>query len=157
MSPFPGWKVIPDGWAEHHRPTAESTMVTPARFIRVNGPAPYPLPDNWQGSELLWETKVRVQSLNNAPKQADAAEQTVTIRRYLVTAPVGGPAVRLGKLADQIHVLGRRLRIVDIAPGSLLWEADYTCEENLTQGQPIPLVEEVPDAVGEQPDQGSDR
>lgn len=147
MSPFPSWSVLPEGWAEHHRPTAESTMVTPARFMRVNGPAPYPRPDNWQDQWPIWETKVRVQALNNAPKQADAAEQTTTVRRYLVTAPVNGPGVRLGKNADQIHVLGRRLRIVDMRPGSLLWEADYDCEENLTLAPDIPL--EVPDATGE--------
>lgn len=119
-------------------------MVTPATFVRVNGPAPYPRPDNWQDSTVLWKTKVRVQALNNAPTTADAAEQTVTIRRYLVTAPVDGPSVKLGKNADQIHVLGRRLRIVDLRPGSLLWEADYDCEENLSQSQPLPL--EVSDA-----------
>lgn len=147
MSPFPSWQVIPDGWAEHHRPTAESTMKTTARFVRVSGPAPYPKPDNWQDSETLWETTVRVQALNNATKQADAAEQAVTIRRYLVTAPVNGIDIRVGKNADQIHVLGRRLRIVDIRPGSYLWEADYECEENLSQRPPIPL--EVPDAAGE--------
>lgn len=144
MSPFPSWKVIPDGWAEHHRPTAESTMETTARFVRVGGPAPYPKPDNWTDSETLWETMVRVQALNNAPKQADTAEQEVTIRRYLVTAPVNGLDIRVGKNADQIHVLGRRLRIVDIRPGSYLWEADYECEENLSQRPAIPL--EVPDA-----------
>lgn len=147
MSPFPGWRVIPEGWAEHHRPPAEATMTTPAKFVRVNGPAPYPRPDNWHDSELLWETTVRVQALNNAPRQADAAEQTVTIRRYLVTAPVDGPAVRIGKNADQIHVLGRRLRIVDMRPGSLLWEADYDCEENLSQSGLVPL--EVPDVARE--------
>lgn len=147
MSPFPSWSVIPTGWAEHHRPSAESTMVTPATFIRVSGPAPYPRPDNWQDLEVLWQTKVRVQALNNAPKTADAAEQTSTIRRYLVTAPVDGPGVRLGKTADQIHVLGRRLRIVDLRPGSLLWEADYDCEENLTLAPGVPL--EVSDAPGE--------
>lgn len=147
MSPFPSWKVIPDGWAAHHRPTAESTMVTPAEFVRVNGPAPYPRPPDWKDSQVLWGTNVRVQALNNAPRQADAGEQAVSIRRYLVTAPAHGPAVRVGKNGDQIHVLGRRLRIVDIRPGSLLWEADYDCEENLSQTGPVPLLQEVPDGV----------
>lgn len=147
MTPFPGWKVIPDGWAEHHRPVAQATMPTPATFVRTGGPAPYPKPDGWTGSQELWKTNVRVQALNNAPKQADAAEQTVTVRRYLVTTPLDGPPLRLGQQADQVLVLGRRLRIVDITPGSLLWEQDLHCEENLTQAGPVPLVQEAPDAA----------
>lgn len=147
MSPFPGWKVIPDRWAEHHRPVARSTMVTPAKFVRTRGPAPYPKPDNWDGEEVLWETEVRVQALNNAPKQAEAAEQSLTVRRYLVTTPLDGPPLRLGTLADQVLVLGRRLRIVDIRPGSLLWEQDLDCEENLTQAGPVPLLEGGTDAA----------
>lgn len=116
-------------------------MVTPAVFVRVEGPAPYPVPNDWKGYTELWRTKVRVQSLAVAPQQADAVEQAVTIRRYLVVAPVGGPALRLGQNADQVHVLGHRLRIVDMAPGSLLWEADYTCEEVLSQAGAVSLGE----------------
>lgn len=140
MSPFPSTKVIPDGWAAHHRPVAEGTMVTPARFVRTAGPAPDPAPADWTGTIPLWETRVRVQSLAVAAAQGEAAEQTVTLRRYLVTAPVGGPALRVGgSEPDQVHVLGRRLRIVDTAPGSLLWEMDLTCEEVLSQAGPVAL------------------
>lgn len=141
MSPFPGWQVIPRGWAAHHRPTAEGTMHTPAVFVRNNGPAPYPKPADWQGTEELWRAEVRVQALNNAPRQADAAEQTTTVRRYLVAAPVrDAPAFKIGQNGDQVLVLGRRLRIVDITPGSNLWETDLVCEENLTQSGPVDLT-----------------
>lgn len=141
MSPFPTTKVIPDGWAEHHRPVAKGTMQTPATFFRPTGPAPYPRPPAWNGLTTLWMTPVRVQSLNVAAPSAEAGEQTVTVHRYLVTTPVGGPALQVG---DQVHTLGRRLRITDINPGSYLWEQDLTVEENLTQSGPVAL--EVPDA-----------
>lgn len=146
MSPFPSWSVIPDGWAAHHRPTTNSTMQTAAQIIRVTGPEPYPRPPGWQAHEVLWETKVRVQALDNATRESDAGEQLSTIRRYLVTAPVeGAPAIRLGATADQVLVLGRRLRVVDIAPGTYLWEVDLICEENLTQSGPVDLTpQEVP-------------
>lgn len=114
-------------------------MTTPAVFVRVTGPAPYPIPSDWKGLTELWRTEVRVQSLSVAPQQADAVEQSVTVRRYLVAAPLGGPPMRVGQQGDQVHVLGRRLRIVDMAPGSLLWEADYTCEEVLSQAGPVAL------------------
>lgn len=137
MSPFPGTKVIPDGWAAHHRPAAEGTMTTPATFFRSAGPAPYPRPAKWDGLTAIWLTTVRVQALNVAAPSQEAGARTVTVRRYLVTAPVGGPALQVG---DQVHVLGRRLRISDLTPGSLLWETDLTCEENLTGAAPVELV-----------------
>lgn len=137
MSPFPGWKVIPDGWAEHHRPTVESTLQTPATFFRPTGPAPYPKPHGWTGLTAIWLTPVRVQALNVAAPEAEAAEQTVTVRRYLVVCPAQGPALQVG---DQCHVLGRRLRVTDITPGSYLWELDLTCEENLTQAGPVAVT-----------------
>lgn len=143
--PFPSAKVIPDGWAAHHRPTAESTMNTPATFFRVaDGPAPYPEPPGWTGRTAIWLTSVRVQALSMRQRDAEAAEQTITLRRYLVTAPVGGPALRVGQKADQVLVLGRLLRIVDMSPGSYLWETDLTCEEMLSQAGPVAL--EVDDA-----------
>lgn len=142
MSPFASWKVIPAAWAEHHRPTVESTMQTPATFFRVTGgPAPYPKPPNWSPLTAIWMTTVRVQALNVAAPEAEAAEQSNTVRRYRVVAPIGGPALQIG---DQVHVLGRRLRVTDITPGSYLWETDLTAEENLTQAGPVEL--EVPDA-----------
>lgn len=147
--PFPNARVIPERWAEHHRPTAESTMNTPATFHRSSGPAPYPVPPGWTGLELLWSTKVRVQALTNIRQPAEAGEQTVTTRRYLVTAPVDGPPLQAGPEGDQVHVLGRRLRIVDLSPGSNLWEADLVCEESLSQAGAVPLVEEAPDGDGE--------
>lgn len=140
MSPFPGWRVIPEGWAAHHRPTVESTMQTPAKLVRVAGPAPYPEPPGWEPFVVLAETTVRVQALDNAARESDAGEQRSTIRRYLVTVPIDTPDLRLGDKADQVHTLGRRLRIVDIAPGSYLWEKDLTCEENLTQAGPVDLT-----------------
>ena len=137
MSPIPGWKVIPDDWAEHHRPTAVSTMTEPAVFRRItDGPAPYPLPDDWTGSQIIWEAKVRVQAQNNAAGSADVAEQPTVTRTYLVTAPLGGPDLRAGERGDVVEVLGRQLRITDTPTGSQLWELDLICVENLTQNNP---------------------
>lgn len=144
MSPFPNAKVIPDGWAAHHRPVAEGTMKTPAVFYRLaDGPAPFPEPPGWTGKTAIWTAKVRVQALTSEQRAADAAEQTVSLRQYLVTAPVSGPALKVGQRADQVHVLGRVLRIVDITPGTYLWEMDLRCEEMLSQAGPVKL--EVPD------------
>lgn len=141
MSPIPGYKVIPNGWAAHHRPTAKATMQSPAVFKRVSdGPAPYPLPANWDGSKVIWgggvpPLLVRVQQLNREGVTS-TAEQPTAVHQYLVTAPVEGPPIRSGEQGDVIHVEGRQLRVINESFGSYLWERDFTCVDNLTQQNP---------------------
>lgn len=136
MSPIPGHGVFHPKWAEHHRPTAESTMTEPAVFRRLHdGPAPYPMPEGWDPSEVIWRTKVRVQALSKTARDPIPAEQPVTVHDYLVTAPVGGPNLRTGEHGDVVEVLGRTLRIVDAVTGSQVWELDLTCTDNQTQSE----------------------
>ena len=140
MSPLPNMSVVPAGWAEHHRPTAKSTMQSPAVFKRISeGPAPFPLPEGWDGSVVIWgdtdTVMVRVQQLNREGVTS-TAEQPTAIHQYLVTAPVDGPAIRSGEQGDVIHVEGRQLRVINESFGTYLWERDFTCVDNLTQQNP---------------------
>lgn len=141
MSPLPNSHVIPPGWAERHRPTAAATMQSPAVFRRISdGPAPYPLPDDWDSAEPIWGSAdepilVRVQQLNREGTTS-ASEQPTAIHQYLVTAPVDGPTIRSGEQGDVIDVLGRCLRIINESFGTYLWERDFTCVDNLTQQNP---------------------
>ena len=138
MSPLPGYKVIPDGWAEHHRPVANSTMTEEAVIYRsVAGPPPYPLPPGWLPEYPVLTTKARVQELKreNAPVPG---EQPSQVRSYLVTIPiVGAPPLKAGESGDTVVVLGRRYRILQIMEGTLLWELDLICSSNITQQDPL--------------------
>lgn len=137
MSPIPSATIFPPGWAEHHRPTAEASMTEPAIFKRISsGPAPFPLPPEWTGAETIWTATVRVQAQSKQAGDSVTAEQPTTTHEYLVTAPVGGPELRVGERGDVIHVLGRQLRITDSRTGSQLWELDLLCVDNLTQSNP---------------------
>ncbi|KQN99695.1 hypothetical protein ASF21_12875 [Arthrobacter sp. Leaf234] len=141
MSPLPGYQVMPPGWAARHRPVAAATMQSPAVFRRISGgPAPYPAPKGWDGSEDIWGTEktpvlVRVQQLNREGTTS-AGEQPTSIHQYLVTAPVDGPPIRSGEQGDVIDVEGRCLSIINEAFGTYLWERDFTCVDNLTQQNP---------------------
>jgi hypothetical protein len=141
VSPFPGQRVIPARWAEHHRPVPLSAMRSEAVFKRVSGgPAPYPVPEGWDGSEVIWgggvpPLLVRVQQLNREGATI-TAEQPTAVHQYLVTAPVDGPPVRSGEQGDVIHVEGRQLRVINESFGTYLWERDFTCVDNLTQQNP---------------------
>lgn len=137
MSPFPGWKVIPDGFAERLEPVARGALVSPSRFLRVQaGPQPYPPPANPVGPEVIWEPLVRVESLqSNSSSNAVFAEQPTSTQGYQVSAPLGGPEVLVGERGDIIEATGRRLRIIREEHGDLLLERVFTCVDNATQQQ----------------------
>lgn len=137
VSPLPNTRVIPDGWAEHHRPTANGTMTEPCTFVRVSdGPPPYPKPPGWTAEAPFHETVCRVQELKREGGSVPA-DQPTTERQYLVTIPViGAPAFRAGERGDIIRTIGREFRIASIMFGTILWELDLICVDNLTQQNP---------------------
>lgn len=136
MSPLPGYNVIPDGWVEHHRPTVEATLTAPGTIHRVTtGPPPYPKPAGWTGETLLHETRFRVQQLNR-DGGGTPGEQPTRERQYRLTAPIGLPALQTGERGDIIRTAGREFRVQQVLFGSLLWEVDLICTDNLTQQNP---------------------
>lgn len=134
MSPLPGWRAVPAGWAEAHAPVAEQTMTADAEFRRISGgPAPWPIPENWDGgAEVLWETKVRLQELKREGV-SDHAEQPTYTRQYLISAPLRGPILRVGEYGDVVRIEGRTYRLLSEMQGSLLWERDFIAVLNETQ------------------------
>lgn len=142
MSPLPGTRVFPDGWAAHHRPVATSTMTAQCTIGRIsNGPAPYPKPVDWTGETPIHTTVCRVQELKREGGGI-TGEQPTTERQYLVPLPLTNadgeplPELRSGERGDIIHTLGRDLRIVNIMFGSQEWERDLICVDNQTQQNP---------------------
>lgn len=137
MSPLPGWRAVPTGWAEAHAPVAEQTMTSDAEFRRISGgPAPWPIPENWDGgAEVLWETKVRLQELKREGV-SDHAEQPTYTRQYLISAPLRGPILRVGEYGDVVRIEGRTYRLLSEMQGSLLWERDFIAVLNETQEAP---------------------
>ena len=142
MSPLPGTRVIPERWAERHRPTATRTMTTPCQVARISdGPAPYPKPPGWTGERVIHDTLCRAQELKREGG-GTPGEQPTTERQYLVAVPhvsaegVPLPELRAGERGDVVLVLGRRLRITSVLFGSHEFERDLICTDNLTQQNP---------------------
>lgn len=136
MSPLPNTRVVPTGWAEHHRPVAAGTRTATGQLLRDTGePMPYPLPDGWLGAEPIWTGTVRVQQSNWANDPVTGL-QPMQLRRYLITADVAVLAdVKVGEDGDIMLVDGRQYRVMQALRGSLLWEADLYCQDNQTQQQ----------------------
>lgn len=117
---------------------------------RVHGPAGppvWPAVEPSPGETYAADVPCRVQALVSATA-AEAVTQQVTTRRYLVTLPLSrvpdltvadtGPYVTLtgykpGHEGDP-HLIGRRLKVVDVQRGTLVWERDLVCLDDLTNG-----------------------
>jgi hypothetical protein len=137
MSPLPGYKVIPGDWAPAHRPTAEATMTSPGTIHRVaSGPAPFPKPEGWTGQGQIYEGLFRVQQ-QNREGGGTPGEQPTQERTYLITSKTDIPHLQTGERGDIIKVLGREFRVRQVLFGSLLWEMDILCTDNLTQQNPV--------------------
>ena len=136
MVGLPNTKVIPDGWAGHHQPTAEATMTAPGTIHRITaGPPPYPKPDGWTGETLIHEALFRVQQLNREGG-GTPGEQPTRERQYMLTTKIGVPVLQTGERGDLIRVAGREFRLQQVLFGSLLWEVDLVCTDNMTQQNP---------------------
>jgi len=111
-------------------------MTAPGKITRPNGAPPFPKPPDWEPeTDLVADCLFRVQELKRENSPVPAGQPTQE-RRYLVTmplskAPTGG--LKVGEDGDIVNVVGRRFRIMQTMTGSLLWELDLICTDNLTQ------------------------
>lgn len=151
MAPLPNHHVIPTGWAAAHRPVAVSTMTGVGDLHAADLPPRYPATEPTPGPRYATALPCRVQQLERE-QDATAAGQQVTTRQYLVTLPVSEvPAVGLalnasgpwftltgylpGRAQDgDPSLVGRALKVISIQRGTLLWERDLICEDDLTNG-----------------------
>jgi len=135
---LPNTSIIPNGWVEHHRPVADAIMTSPGTIHRVTaGPAPYPMPPGWTGETLLHTGMFRVQQLNREGG-GTPGEQPTRERQYRITTTVIGlPALQAGERGDIIRAEGREFRVQQVLFGSLLWETDIICTDNMTQQNPV--------------------
>lgn len=142
VSPLPGWTAIPTDFEARHRPSVEQMMTAMCKVLRVaEGPAPYPEPEGWDGTVLLWAGLCRLQVLKRevAPTLAGQPSQ---LRQYLVGLPfenregVELPALRTGERGDIVRVRGRDFMLKQSMAGSILFANDFIAWENQTQQNP---------------------
>lgn len=144
--PFPGTKVIPDGWSDHHRPTAAGTMTATCN-LRIPGGTDKQF-DTGTGKTTvtphppyLVGAKCRIQALKIGEKGVDqrVAEQQITTAPYLVAvdwSTAAGVEPRVDHLVDVVTaedptLVGHTLTVRSVVRGSLVWERDLTCTDDL--------------------------
>lgn len=139
MAPLNGYQVIPPRWSEHHRPVADATMTLPCRVLRPSLEPP-PFGSEAAPAVVVWEGKCRLQQHNTSSGSGVTAGQPVEVRRALAVLPVEAlPLVRGGDGGDLLEAQGQVFNVIQVMPGSLLWECDLIVQHNQTQ-QADPLV-----------------
>lgn len=142
--PFPEASVIPDNWAQRHRPVVRGTMRGRCDVgVPSTGPEPYPLPEGWTGlTPLVSGWRCRVVEQTSAASAWATGQQTQS-REYLVTLDITGlPDIPIGAIVvvtvaeGDPHLPGRRLRVADVQYGTEVFERDLICVDNLTQNNP---------------------
>ncbi|RCK68271.1 hypothetical protein DT076_16615 [Desertihabitans brevis] len=137
----PGFQVIPDGWEAHHTPTAAGQATGRGRLVRrgdlVFDPATNTQTHTW---EQVWpadaeDTPIRVQQLNRT-RTDDVADQEITDHDYRVMFPRGCDAAEVGlyvevTAASDGQLVGQRLRVTDVLLGTLRWQRDLICTDDV--------------------------
>lgn len=137
LSPLNNTRVFPDGWEAHHAPVAAATMTAPCVIFRESGEEePYPMPDGWTNLvPLVTGIHCRLQEQKRELSPLVVGQPTET-RGYLITIPKHiDVELRGGEGGDIVEVEGRHYRIKQVLHGSVLWEWDLMCTDNLTQNQ----------------------
>ena len=131
-----GVEIFPPGWEAHHRPVAEAGMTATVELW--SGADPGWVWDEQEQKEvrdlgmLAWTGRARVQQRiggDNVP----AGDQQVTTHRYLVAVPshvVVGVIAWVKVVQSGDPGLGL-LKVVDVLKGSIRWERDLMCTDNL--------------------------
>lgn len=142
MSPLAGHRVIPDGWAGHHRPTTAGTMRSTVDLHRpgqAGGWDPTTGPQEATTAPYGEGVAARVQRLSTRDRNAEAAGQDLTTGAYLVAVPMSTPPARVGDVvtvtaapADP-ELVGKRLLVAEITYGSAPFQRDLTCTLDLTR------------------------
>jgi hypothetical protein len=136
LMPLPGSRIIPNGWSEHHRPTATATLNGSCVIDRPGAPAsldPATLQYGAAASTRIWAGPCRVQALARAQAKAGFAELDLTTKHYQVVvewqAVVQVQDVVTVTDADDPTLVGRKMRVLDVSVGTEQWERDLIAED----------------------------
>lgn len=136
--PLPSTRAIPDGWDDHHRPTATSTMTAACTITRkgaLGALNPVTLQHAAASVTTIYRGRCRVQrDAARTDRTAPHGDQTVTVHDYLVAVEFDAAEVLVDDLvaideAVDSYLIGRVLRVTDITLGSNQWQRDFTCED----------------------------
>lgn len=136
--------VIPSGWSAHHRAVTEGAMTATVEARRPGGTEGAMNPATGERTVTPFAPhytgKARIQIVPMFGGDTETAGQQVTTAGYLVTVKLAGSDG--WKVDDLVKVtavdangdptlVGRELTVTVVARGSLAWERDLRCTDDL--------------------------
>lgn len=141
MSPLPAkgkLKVIPDGWSQHHQPTAYGFLTGSCTAYTVGPPGDI-LPGQTVTDPTYvpkWEqAPCSAQFLNQTTKPVTIADGTEVIVSHRVSVPIASTWLHLGDIIvildnpDDPDLNGRELSVLVAESGTTNWTRDYLCQD----------------------------
>lgn len=142
--PLPATRVVPGGWERHHRPVSADVMPATCRVDRPStaatwddtaGRSVYPAPQRIYPADGAAAGPCRVGRGSGRPggSPITVGDRDVTVSPYMVTIPTCTPEALVGDMVTMVccpgdpDLEGKRLKVVDVARGSLTWERVLAC------------------------------
>lgn len=144
MCPLPNTRVIPVDWSAHHRPVVADTWTATVTIRRPGGTqgafdeATGTYPVTPYAAHYSGKARIQVQPIFSGER--DAAGQVVSVAGYLVVVDLATSDET--KVDDVVKItavdtngdpslVNRELTVSGVARGSLVWERDLTCLDDL--------------------------
>ena len=138
--PLEGSRVIPAGWEAHHRPVLETTWTATVTFRRFTGASTHDpnTGSTSRDSVVVYTGPCRIQHHETTSAgSVIAGAEKVTTHDYQVSGPVSMDLQRddFGTVdtCNDPTFVGRELTVTDVQRGSLLFQRDVICTDNLME------------------------
>lgn len=111
--------------------TRQTTNPGPQGFDATTGRSVYPAATSVYTGPCRVQTQAAGLGGGRAP---EVGEKTTTLHSYEVGMPLAAPLLRVNDVvevtaAKDAAFIGRKLRVVGVQGGSIVWQRTYSCEE----------------------------
>lgn len=138
MAPLSTTRILPDDWAEHHRPAAYGFLTGTCKARRADRPGG---PTGIIYGTPVWASEpCSVQYLTQSARPIVVADSTEVQVTHRVSVPIHltdvtyGDIITITKNPDDPRMTGTILTVVLVESGTTNWTRDLACvEENRTE------------------------
>lgn len=141
MAPLASSTVLPDGWSEHHRPSAEGFLTGTCRADRPGQPVDWEPgadpPDN-QNGKVWGSLPCSVQILTGTASPTVVVDSVEVIASHRISVPLSAVSLQYKDFLtitdnpDDPLINGRQFTVLLVEKGTTNWTREYLCQERNT-------------------------
>ena len=138
MSPLPvrgKLAIVPDGWAEHHRPAAHGFLTGDCEAYTQGPSADWPAPPEGERVPKWAHMDCSVQFLTQSSRPVKIADGIEVIATHRISVPIGatwlhyGDTIRVLANPDDPALNGREFQVLSAETGTTNWTREYLCQD----------------------------